>query len=109
MAKKVLQNICSPRVAAEQIPSLLVATGANSPDQDGIDHLKRRFEDNEADIISEIYSTHFRPRSDLKDAQEKDQEDEREEIEVRRSRVNPSPPPVLNMEKVNAHEEFDSI
>jgi len=33
MAKRVLQTICSPRVPNEQIPSLLVATGANSPDQ----------------------------------------------------------------------------
>ena len=30
----------------------------------GIEVLKRKFEDNEADIISEIYSTHFRAKLD---------------------------------------------
>ena len=94
----------------EQIPSLLVATGANSPDQEGLDHLKRRFEDNEADIISEIYSTHFRAKSDLKDAKAVDGEGtEGREREVRGSTASGSPPPILNMEKVNAREEYDSI
>ena len=65
MAKKVLQNICTPRVEQEQIPSLLVATGTDIPDKQlGIEVLKRKFEDNEADIISEIYSTHFRAKLD---------------------------------------------
>lgn len=40
-----------------------MATGIDNQDkQMGIEHLKRKFEDGEADIISEIYSTHFRAK-----------------------------------------------
>ena len=105
MAKRVLQNICSPRQAPEQIPSMLVATGAASPDLEGVEHLKRRFEDNEADIISEIYSTHFRPRSGLGvDAEDA----EKEGRPVKEPATNGSPAPLLPLDRV-AREEYDSI
>ena len=100
---------------------MLVATGANSPDQDGIHNLKRKFEDNEAEIISEIYSTHFRARSGLAEGHQGDNDDpnnpargddEDIDVEEREARMlapgDFSPPPFLPMDKVN-REEFDSI
>lgn len=69
MAKQVLKAITMTPPKNEQIPSLLVATsfggdfGGNdgSPNADkGVKDLRRKFEDNEADIITELYARHFK-------------------------------------------------
>ena len=69
MAKQVLKAITMTPPKNEQIPSLLVATSFGgdfngndgSPNQDkGVKDLRRKFEDNEADIITELYARHFK-------------------------------------------------
>lgn len=70
MAKQVLKAITMSPPKPEQIPSLLVATSfggdfeandGSSPNQDkGVKDLRRKFEDNEADIITELYARHFK-------------------------------------------------
>ena len=55
----------------EQIPSLLVAASfggevdseSGSPNASkGVKDLRRKFEDNEADIITDLYARHFKPK-----------------------------------------------
>lgn len=57
----------------EQIPSLLVAASfggemdseSGSPNASkGVKDLRRKFEDNEADIITDLYARHFKPQED---------------------------------------------
>ena len=67
----------------------------------GIEHLKRKFEDGEADIISEIYSTHFRAR--LEDGMPNIGQEDIESASAT------SPNPLLNFEKRNNMLEYDSI
>lgn len=70
MAQKVLRAIISKPKRQEQIPNLLVAASmgselnkAGGPNADKeVRDLCRKFEDNEADIITDLYSRHFRPR-----------------------------------------------
>ena len=73
MAKQVLKAITHKPQKFEQIPSLLVATSfggdfkdeTGSPNDDkGVRDLKRKFEDNEADIITELYARHFKNKTD---------------------------------------------
>ena len=73
MAKQVLKAITMTPQKFEQIPSLLVATSFGgdfqendgSPNQDkGVKDLRRKFEDNEADIITELYARHFKNKTD---------------------------------------------
>ena len=47
-----------------------VAASTQSGDQvEGVKELKRKFEDNEAVIITDLYHKHFRPKSELSGAQ----------------------------------------
>ena len=74
MAKRVLKAITSTPPRNDQIPSLLVAAsfGGDFEDNDGspnankgVKDLRRKFEDNEADIISELYARHFKNQNDV--------------------------------------------
>lgn len=78
MAKQVLKAITMNPPKNEQIPSLLVATSFGgdfqendgSPNQDkGVKDLRRKFEDNEADIITELYARHFKNKPDTTNTQ----------------------------------------
>lgn len=74
MAREVLKAITMTPPKNEQIPSLLVATSfggefevddGSSPHNDkGVKELRRKFEDNEADIITELYARHFKNKPD---------------------------------------------
>ena len=72
MAKQVLKAITQTPTKTEQIPSLLVATSIGgeidsegSPNHEkGVKDLRRKFEDNEADIITELYARHFQSKND---------------------------------------------
>ena len=72
MAKQVLKAITTTPQRREQIPSLLVAASIGgeidaqgSPNAEkGVKDLRRKFEDNEADIITELYARHFRAKDE---------------------------------------------
>jgi hypothetical protein len=60
----------------EKVPLSFVATSTQSGDQvDGVKELKRKFEDNEAVIITDLYHKHFRPKSELSGAQNTQSDD----------------------------------
>ena len=70
MAQQVLRAIAKVPKPDEQIPSLLVAASfggemdseSGSPNASkGVKDLRRKFEDNEADIITDLYARHFKP------------------------------------------------
>lgn len=74
MAKSVLRALVKTPQKKEQIPSLLVAAsfGSDFDKKDGspnsdkqVRDLKRRFEDNEADIITELYARHFKNKNEM--------------------------------------------
>lgn len=73
MAKQVLKAIATTPQQTEQIPSLLVAASfggemdsEGSPNAEkGVKDLRRKFEDNEADIITELYARHFKQKNDF--------------------------------------------
>lgn len=71
MAQQVLKAIAKVPKEDEQIPSLLVAASfggemdseSGSPNASkGVKDLRRKFEDNEADIITDLYARHFKPQ-----------------------------------------------
>ena len=70
MAQQVLKAISKVPKTDEQIPSLLVAASfGGEVDSDGspnaskgVKDLRRKFEDNEADIITDLYARHFKPK-----------------------------------------------
>ena len=78
MAKEVLKAITKTPKKTEQIPSLLVATSfggemdsEGSPNADkGVKDLRRKFEEKEADIITDLYARHFKSKGEA-DAQSK--------------------------------------
>ena len=60
----------------QTVPMSLVASGTETGGQvEGVKELMRKFEDNEAMIITDLYEKHFRPKSELGD---NDDEDDKE-------------------------------
>ena len=95
MARQVLKAITKPTVKSEQIPSLLVAASFGgdfhendgSPNADkGVKDLRRRFEDNEADIITELYARHFKNQTE---SEHKQSRTERDDMKSRGDRLGP--------------------
>lgn len=64
MAKSVIKMLKKPEKKPEVMPMSFIATGSpNGKKVKGIEDLKRKFEDDEAQIITDLYEKHFKPSS----------------------------------------------